>query len=117
MSPRVRLSSDAPEAPEIQQIDVDRKNNMEIHWKVMATFQYSPVLDYLVQIRKKREPNQWMNCTKITVREGSMMCVMNNLEAKMVYIVRMSARNVVGYGNFTLREVLTNEDQGTFHYS
>ncbi|XP_067052633.1 neural cell adhesion molecule 1-like [Acropora muricata] len=102
----------APEAPEIQRIDVDRKNNMEIHWKVMATFQYSPILDYLVQIRKKREPNQWMNCTKITVREGSMMCVMNNLEAKMIYIVRMSARNVVGYGNFTVREVLTKEDQG-----
>lgn len=35
----------------------------------------------------------------------------------MVYIVRMSARNVVGYGNFTVREVLTKEDQGTSHYS
>ena len=83
----------------------------------MAIVQYSPILDYLVQIRKKRESNRWINCTKITVREGSMMCVMKNLEENMEYIVRISARNVVGYGNFTVREVLTKKGPGTSLYN
>ena len=53
-----------------------------------------------------------MNFTQITTKDDDMIGVVNNLEANMKYIVRISARNIVGYGKFTVKEVSTKQVQG-----
>ena len=41
-----------------------------------------------------------------------MMCRMDELKSNTEYIVRVSARNVVGFSEFTMREVSTKEPTG-----
>ncbi|XP_068741715.1 hemicentin-1-like [Montipora capricornis] len=102
---------DAPKAPEVFRIETGT-NKLEIQWKKLATIPHYPILYYLLQIRKKRGSYSWMNCTQITTKEDSLIGVINNLEANMKYIVRISARNIVGYGQFTVKEASTKQIQG-----
>lgn len=53
-----------------------------------------------------------MNCTQMTRETSSMMCVMNELETNTEYVVRLAAKNVVGYSEFTVREVSTEDAPG-----
>ncbi|XP_068733670.1 neural cell adhesion molecule 1-like isoform X1 [Montipora capricornis] len=102
---------DAPKAPEVFRIETGM-NKLEIQWKKLSAIPLYPILCYLVQIRKKREWNSWVNFTQITTKDDDMIGVINNLEANMKYIVRISARNIVGYGKFTVKEVSTKQVQG-----
>ena len=100
-----------PEAPEILRIDRG-VNNLEIHWKVTIADPNYPILDYLVQIKQKEGSQKWMNCTQMTSETSSMMCVMNELETNTEYVVRLAAKNVVGYSEFTVKEVSTEDAPG-----
>ena len=87
---------------------------MEIHWQVSAIDPDSPVLNYLVQVREKDGSHHWMNCTRVTPQEssGSLLCVMNELKSGTEYIVRVAARNVVGYSAFTVKQSSTKPETG-----
>lgn len=91
---------------------------MEIHWKASTVDPDSPVLNYLVQIKEKDETEHWMNCTRITVQKssGTMLCVMNKLKSGTEYIVRVAARNVVGYSDFTKKQSSTKGRSGNNRY-
>lgn len=92
---------------------------MEIHWEVSAAVDPdSPVLDYLIQVKEKEGSNQWINCTRITLQKdsGSMLCVMNELKSGTEYVVRVAARNVVGYSAFTVKESSTERGTGNKRY-
>lgn len=66
----------------------------------------------MVQVKEKGESHEWINCTQIENQTGSMMCLMDELKSNTEYIVRVSARNVVGFSEFTMREVSTKEPTG-----
>ena len=66
----------------------------------------------MVQVKEKGESHEWINCTHIENQTGSMMCLFDELKSNTEYIVRVSARNVVGYSEFTMREVSTKEPTG-----
>ena len=102
-----------PVPPRILRID-SGVDNMEIHWEVSAVDPDSPVLNYLVQVREKDESHQWMNCARITLQKssGSMLCVMNELKRGTEYIVRIAARNIVGYSAFTVKQSSTKPETG-----
>ena len=110
------FSTAAPAPPEIVRVD-SGLNDLEIHWKVIVTDPKFPILDYLVQIKEKGESQKWINCTTITTEANSMMCVMGELKSNTEYVVRVSARNVAGNSEFTVREVSTEEEvQGNNRY-
>ena len=87
---------------------------MEINWEVSVVDPDSPVLNYLVQVKEKDGSQQWMNCARITLQksDGSMLCVMNELKSGTEYIVRIAARNVVGYSAFTVKQSSTERETG-----
>lgn len=91
---------------------------MEIHWRLSAADPDSPVLNYLVQVKEKDESHQWMNCTRIALEKssGSMLCVMNDIKSGTDYIVRVAARNVVGYSDFTVKQSSTKHGTGNNRY-
>lgn len=92
-------------------------NNLKIYWKVIVTDPKFPILDYLVQIKEKGESRKWINCTTTTTEANSMMCIMGELKSNTEYVVRVSARNVAGSSEFTVREVPTKEEvQGNNRY-
>ena len=106
----------APAPPEILRVD-SGLNDLEIHWKVIVTDPKFPILNYLVQIKEKGESQKWTNCTTITTEANSMMCVLGELKSNTEYVVRLSARNVAGNSEFTVREVSTKEEvQGNNRY-
>lgn len=102
-----------PAPPRILRID-SGVDNMEIHWEVSAVDPDSPVLNYLVQVTEKDGSHQWMNCARITPQKssGSMLCVMNELKSGTEYIVRIAARNIVGYSAFTVKHSSTKPETG-----
>lgn len=97
-----------PDPPEILRID-EGLNNLKIHWKESTTKPKFSILSYMVQVKEKGESHEWINCTQIENQTGSMMCRMDELKSNTEYIVRVSARNVVGFSEFTMREVSTKE--------
>ena len=106
----------APAPPEIVRVD-SGLIDLEIRWKVIVTDPKFPILDYLVQIKEKGESQKWMNCTTTTTEANSMMCVMGELQSNTEYVVRVSARNLAGNSEFTVREVSTKEEvQGNNRY-
>ena len=106
----------APAPPEIVRVD-SGLNDLEIHWKVIVTDPKFPILNYLVQIKEKGESQKWINCTTTTTEANYMMCVMGMLKSNTEYVVRVSARNVAGNSEFTVREVSTKEEvQGNNRY-
>lgn len=105
------FSTDVPDPPEILRID-EGLNNLKIHWKESTTKPKFSILSYMVQVKEKGESHEWINCTQIENQTGSMMCRMDELKSNTEYIVRVSARNVVGFSEFTMREVSTKEPTG-----
>ena len=105
------FSTDVPDPPEILRID-EGLNNLKIHWKESITKPKFSILSYMVQIKEKGESHEWINCAQIENQTGSMMCLMDELKSNTEYIVRVSARNVVGFSEFTMREVSTKEPTG-----
>jgi len=78
---------------------------LKIHWKASISTLAIPVLDYLVQVQEKDEPQEWRNCTQIS---ESLTCVISDLKSDTEYIVRVAGRNAVGYSAFTEKEARTN---------
>ena len=85
---------------------------MEIYWHEAISNPDSPVLDYLVMVKEKDEPDRWRNCTRVQTSDNSLMCVVNDLRSGTVYIVQLAARNVVGYSTFTETEAETAKPAG-----
>lgn len=103
-----------PEAPEILRVEPGF-NDLKIYWKASVTNPASPVLDYLVQVKKKDESIWWKNCTQIETFPTSFMCFINDLKSDTMYIVRVAGRNVVGYSEFTEKKAQTKaKEMGTF---
>lgn len=90
---------------------------MEIHWQASISNPEFPVLDYLVRVEEKDEPNWWKNCTRFQTKGSSQMCVVNELRSATVYIVQIAARNVVGYSPFTKTEAQTKKEAGKLQVS
>ncbi|PFX16317.1 Hemicentin-2 [Stylophora pistillata] len=95
-----------PAAPEGLEIDT-RLHSIEIHWKALDSTPDSPVIDYLVIVAMRGEPESQKNCTRVHTGQRQLMCAVNDLESGTVYNVRVAARNRVGYGEFTEKEVQT----------
>lgn len=90
---------------------------MEIHWQASICNPEFPVLDYLVRVEEKDEPNWWKNCTRFQTKGSSQMCVVNELRSGTVYIVQIAARNVMGYSPFTKTEAQTKKGAGKLQVS
>lgn len=91
---------------------------MVIRWNASITHPAGPVLDYLVQVKEEDDPLRLNNCSRIEEIASSFTCVLDNLKSGTVYFVRVAARNIVGYSDFTKEEIRTkdvddDENKGT----
>ena len=88
---------------------------MVIRWNASITHPAGPVRDYLVQVKEEDDdPLRLKNCLRIEEIASSFTCVLDNLKSGTVYFVRVAARNIVGYSDFTEEEIRTKDvDEGT----
>ncbi|KAM7440128.1 hypothetical protein ABFA07_010622 [Porites harrisoni] len=97
-----------PEAPIILEV-LAGVNDLVIRWNASITHPAGPVLDYLVQVKEEDDPLRLKYCSRIEEIASSFTCVLDNLKSGTVYFVRVAARNIVGYSDFTKEEIRTKD--------
>ena len=93
---------------------------MKINWKASITHPAGPVLGYVVQVKEKDDPLKLKTCTQIEAFSSSFTCVLDDLKKDTVYVVQIAAKNIVGFSEFTEKEIRTkdtgdDERKGTIH--
>ena len=107
----LRLFKGSPDPPIIESIEVG-SNYINVSWKQPKQNDVSPLIIVLVQARKKRQPHDWINCTDTNLAES--YCVFHQVESNTTYVIRLFARNVVGYSNTSLIGETLTKTEGVY---